>query len=695
MQYTITVTLYSGPCLYSLFTNMAKSIAIRHGGKSTNSDYLKSFPPFLWILRDTVVRMPKHHGKELTPTEYLKTEILHDDNPASMEVAVHRVLTQFFPSFVCETLPPPSVDLEVMETITTKQEQLNPLFNQGVDKLIAFLKTNVQPKKVFNNAGAPCDGHTLALLVQEVAKAVNDPNSIPALDNTWKLVVQSRCRDVQEKLIAEYRITIKTRYDRVSKGGPLEEEIESGQEQCASVIGIHNQLWTEIKEKLHKEIGPLLSVPVSEECTLQSVTSQLENQLAQFQLKTIPHTDKSVRKVIGGALYAIAEENRKRSREYCNKLFTDLYTQIKRRVELAEDGYTAKTLEADLVSLKHKYNSKSVGPEKLYVREKMHIQIEANKWMFHALLQRAQDCRETKEMNKKISINIEEQRKQFEKRMQAEEERRQKAEKRLDETQKSLDEQKKLLTEETRRLTEEKHRREKAEGNLQQMNRILEERQKVAQERLDDEKKRTEKAEAHLETVTDERDKLKEQLTKAVLMKDHAEEKLAEESKRHADLIKAKDSEITKQTKMVDETKIELKKEKEDHKMEAEQLTKDIDEKTKEAKQLAKDIAEKTKEVDKLAKEIKDKTKEAGKLAQEIKDKTKEAEELEQEIKDKTQEIEDKKTEIKAKTKEIKAKTEEIEDKTKQVAKLKKYIKEFENSNWFMRMIWRKRHDEQ
>ena len=673
---------------------MTKSIVISHGKETTDDEYGSSFPPFLWLLRDASVRMPEENGIELTPTEYLIKEVLEDSNPDSMEVAVCRALKQFFPSFVCKTLPTPSADTEVMRAIATNQNNLTPSFNHEVDELIAFLKVQVKPKQVFSNAGPSCDGHILASLVQEVAKAVSDPNSIPALDNTWKLVVQSRCRDVQEKLIAEYCTTIKTLYDSASKGGPLE-ETESSKEQCASVIGIHNELWTEIKEMLRKEIGPLLSVPVSEEYTLQSVTDQLENQLVQFQLENIPHTDKSVRKVIGGALYAIAEENRKRSREYCYKLFTDLYTRIRKQVEAAEDGYTVKTLEADIEKLRQEYEHKSVGPEKMYIHDKMESQIEENKRMFQGLLQRAQERREVTKMYKKIDAKLEEQKQDYEKRVQAEEKRREAVEKKLEETQKVLEVEKKQLIQETQRCTEERHEKEKAEAKLQQMNKTLEERQKVAQERLDDEKQRTRKAEECLQEVTNERDELKVQLTKEELKKNHAEENLAKERKIYADIIKVKETEITKQTTMVCETKKELKKEKEEHKKEAEQLTKYIDEKTKEAEQLTKDVDKKTKEAEQLTKDVDEKTKEAEQLTKDINEKTKEAELLTKDIANKTREVQKLTKEVRDMAKAAEKLKQEIKDKTEETDKLKQYIEEFENSYWFQKMFWRKHHDEQ
>ena len=617
---------------------MANSVVIRHGKQSTNNEYLKRFPPFLWLLRDTLVKMPEKDGKELTPTEYLTTEVLGGENPDSMEMAVRRALTQLFPRFECKTLPPPSTDVNVMVNITKNKDQLTSLFNQGVDELIAFMKVTVKPKKVFSSAGATCDGRTLAVLVQEVAKAVNDPNSIPALDNTWKLVVQSRCRDVQEKLIAEYCTTIKTRYDSASKGGPLEEEFESGQEQCASVIGIHNKLWAEIKEMLCNEIEPLFSISVSEECTLESVTRQLENQLVQFQWENIPHTENRVKRVIGGALYATVEENRKRSREYCNKLFNHLYAEIRKQVEKAEEGYTAETLEDDIENLWQEYNSKSVGPEKMYIRDRMERQIEENKGMLQDQLQRAQDRKAVKELFKKIDTNLEEQKKDFEKRLQEEKERREKAEKRLEETQDRL-------TKETLKYTEERHNREKAE-----------ERHRVTEERLDEEKQRAKEEKERADKVTEERNTLKEQLLDVTHMKDRAEEKLEEETQRHTHLIKDKDIEITKQIAMVDETKKELDKQ-----------AKENEEHQKKAQQLRTEIEKKKKIADGLNKTINDKTTEADELNKAIKDKLT----------------------------EIEALTADIQNKKKDMEKKIEYIESFENSKWYRRMTWSKRHDQQ
>ena len=108
-----------------------------------------------------------------------------------------------------------------MEKVRTNLEKLESSFNQSVDELIAFVKANIMAKKVFDTAGAKCHGPTFAIFVKKINEAVNDPHSILALDSTWKLVVESRCRSVQERLLSEYCNTIKYRYDETSKGGPI------------------------------------------------------------------------------------------------------------------------------------------------------------------------------------------------------------------------------------------------------------------------------------------------------------------------------------------------------------------------------------------------------------------------------------------------------------------------------------------
>ena len=621
---------------YSIFTNMANSIVVRQGMKEGSTSYWKHLPPFLWLLRDVLVRMPSKNGEELTPTEYLKTEVLHGD---SSKDSVRKALTQFFPSFDCETLPPPSVHANVMESVGTSGQNLNPMFNEGVDKLISFLYDNLKPKKVSNASGPACDGATLAALVKQVSKAVNDTHSTPALENTWEMVVESRCSTVKEKLLQQYHKSIKARYDEASKGAPIEQEspledviplekvatLEQVPSHCVakpaekdplteevasinqeppptkkvapfrkaasvhqvpttkkappfkkipssekvvptekvaskvrvpplekpvpteevpptekvsptkkvakiapivqvagckcniSLMSIHENLWSKLKAKLKSELGPLLSSPVIE-CTLESVTKELENELVQYQLVTDPHTQMPVRKVVGGALLKVIEENREKSWIFCNKLFNDLYSPISERVQTAEaeNKYTPENLAADIKRILQEYDARSIGPEKWKVRATMETTIEQNKQMFQIRLQEilkhAKQERKEQEMHESLQTlmksrdQLSKQFDEFRKQQQeAEDRRRQESESEVKELKQQIEKQRKkqeeMFEKETERrlaaaeqLSKEKVKKELAEEKVKELKETIEKNE-------EHEAKRTAKADEEIEKM--------------------------------------------------------------------------------------------------------------------------------------------------------------------------------------------------
>lgn len=146
--------------VHRTFTGMANSIVVHQGNKE-NNEYWKTFPPFLWLIRDMLLEMPTEDGKKLSPTEFLNQEVLCNEKSketGSTEAVVRKALYNFFPKFECRTLPPPSSSTEVMANVSTSHDKLAPLFNEGVDELIVFLKTSVKPKKVFTEDGSACDG---------------------------------------------------------------------------------------------------------------------------------------------------------------------------------------------------------------------------------------------------------------------------------------------------------------------------------------------------------------------------------------------------------------------------------------------------------------------------------------------------------------------------------------------------------
>lgn len=484
---------------------MAKSLVVRQGYKET-SEYWKTFPPFLWLLRDVLLEIPLRNNKKVTPTEYLKKEVLgcdgSSDGERSMGADVRMALTKLFPDFECETLPPPSADKEVMKQISTNQDKLSTLFNKGVDEIIAKLKANVKPKKIFDKTGSACNGSTLAVLVKVVANVVNDPDSIPALDNMWKLVVESRCRAVQEKLLAEYHTTVMARYDQVSKGDPIDELPNLDNPSGVSILEIHAEVHTMIIEKLWSELAPLISSQVIDR-TLDTVTKQLNKQMIQYQSE-VDEGKQDVMTVVGGAIFDVIQENRKRSRKFCQQLFTELYNPIRERIAVGHDGYTAVRMEADFANLLKEYDEKSVGPEKWQVRATMEKAIKQNHDIFekhlNELLRRTQAQREAEESSKKLEGQLkslqDSERQLYEKftefadhQKKAEEKREQEREAEVKELEDKVStlvlKQREMQENETQRrvdeairLTEEQCKREDAEKQLRDLEETLKKKEK-------------------------------------------------------------------------------------------------------------------------------------------------------------------------------------------------------------------------
>ena len=497
---------------------MASSVIVRQEPAKNDDEYWKCFPPFLWLLRDMHLEMPERDGKKLTPTEYLKTVVLSDDDSDSMKVAVRKSLDQFFPSFECKTLPFPSKNETAMVNVSKNLQEPDSLFNQGVEELIAFVKQNIPTKQVFAATGAKCDGSTFAIFVKKITEAINVPHSIPTIDTTWKMVVESRCKAAQEKLVQEYSSVLRERYGEISKGGPLE---------VVSLMKIHDTLWSDIKVKLHDEVSLLLT---TKECTLKMVTDQLEKQLIQYQWEM---TDKEarVKKVVGGVIFPLFEENRNRSFKFCDQIITNLYNPIRRRIQTttSENTYTPEQLAADVESLMEEYDAKSVGPEKWNVRAQMEATIKQNdvffQKVFHVVSQHAKKEREQKQMLENLQIELRE----------------------LNENRNQMDGK---FDEFTKQQKEADERRQQ----------VVEREVNVLREKLEQQKQ---KEEDRKEREMNQRIEADQRLSKETVMRERAEEKLKdiedtlENNKKEESIRKARaDEEIKKMQQSVEENKM-------------------------------------------------------------------------------------------------------------------------------------------
>ena len=145
-----------------------------------------NFPDFLWLLRDVHLLPVDHSGKEIPPTEYLKTKVLVRSKRFTPTKSddVSRAILSFFPTVECMTLPPPHSDPSMIRDIVNNEHLLEKGFNDKVHTLVEYLLQKVQPKRGYLK-GMCVDGILFAELVTKYIESLNDPDSIPCLDNSW------------------------------------------------------------------------------------------------------------------------------------------------------------------------------------------------------------------------------------------------------------------------------------------------------------------------------------------------------------------------------------------------------------------------------------------------------------------------------------------------------------------------------
>ncbi|XP_019635878.1 PREDICTED: uncharacterized protein LOC109478654 [Branchiostoma belcheri] len=116
-----------------------------------------------------------------------------------------------------------------MKNIAQHTNSLNPNFNKGVHTLIEQLLHNARAKRGYNKAST-VSGLALSIMVERYVEAVNDPNSIPALDNTWQNTVQLLRGRAVEEVIDEYNQQMQAKVATATNNwrDPLEECPENG-----------------------------------------------------------------------------------------------------------------------------------------------------------------------------------------------------------------------------------------------------------------------------------------------------------------------------------------------------------------------------------------------------------------------------------------------------------------------------------
>ena len=366
---------------HSHFAKLATSIAVKDASacdeEDDSLDLKNFFPGFLWLLRDAILTVPSGpNGEPMSSTDYLIKSVLKRGKSfkESTSDIVGRAILTVFPTIECMTLPPPSADPSVMQDIVAKQDLLTPQFNKQLNELVGYVLQHVQPKKGLAQ-GKVVDGPILVTMTTQYLEAVNNPDAVPCITDTWCAAVEIRCKNVLHKMVQEYAREIETKVAEV--GFPMEEDspIDTSLMKPCTLLGIHRMILLEKCKSLLRQVGHFIggSVPNTgpgegelTPITRESLSAELEQHTAIFAKEDAEIEGQLVTKktVAGGILFKFAQRNYAESHSHCLALFAELYKNIEQKMEKRDNSYTYENLERDLMAQQKEYYQRAVGPAK-------------------------------------------------------------------------------------------------------------------------------------------------------------------------------------------------------------------------------------------------------------------------------------------------------------------------------------------
>jgi len=367
--------------LFSCFTKLSQCISIRPEEDSDIVDFRDHFPSFLWLLRDATLTPVGETDDELSPTEYLKTQVLRRSKkrlPTTADIVAMAILS-YFPTIECKTLPQPSADKAIILSIAEHQEELSDDFNTRIEEVIQFIKENVSAKRGFSDISV--DGSTLVLLAQSYIADINQPGRVLALESSWHAMVNLKLKELQANLVVAYKSEMEA---ALTGKVPLEEyptdgdqydspENGSGEVRCKSetLMQIHDRILNPKRKILQDEIERLMPLDIEGIDLLQEQRKML---MAEFERQIVEYEDVrhssdggeviTIRIVSGGILHSFVQRNKQKSHEFCTQLFASLLQPIQELISTLspDESITIEEFSSQIDEMLVEYRRKAIGP---------------------------------------------------------------------------------------------------------------------------------------------------------------------------------------------------------------------------------------------------------------------------------------------------------------------------------------------
>ena len=275
-------------------------------------------PNFLWLLRDVTLELPeKENGDTMTSTEYLRIDVLNEGQETA------HTLLRLFPTLRVSMLPPPAKNPQKSPT-----SECNKFFKLELNRIIEEILKSVKPKKAFN--GALLTGPIIGDLIREYEKAINGPNAIPDIENSWYTVLGLHLTKFSGTLVKEYTTEL-----QVCVEGKFPMEEGCLQDNFPDTLyGIHTAVFSKCERRLDNEIRRLLLPAGSYDQASLQLQEKHEQLHEEFRRKIIAFNDSM--EMSSCELYKFVQKNFEKSRQYCQSRFDSNFSEMVDEVSIAK-----------------------------------------------------------------------------------------------------------------------------------------------------------------------------------------------------------------------------------------------------------------------------------------------------------------------------------------------------------------------
>ena len=229
-------------------------------------------------------------------------------------------------------------------------ESLQAEFNSAIDKSVTYILSKIKPRNGVNN-NVELDGVLLAKLADQYRKALNVPNSVPNLEDSYQTAVKHKINEHSKILIECYKEEMEQKIPQTQY--PLEQGnldvTNVPSKGPITLFGIHNSVYQPKLNSLKMQVQKYMAGSNFNNAHRESVLNNFQDRICKIVNN----------KVKEGILYGYVVANLYESYRHCDHVFERLYSAQS---------------EVNLRDITSAYNREAIGPAKTtLLEEKMSV----------------------------------------------------------------------------------------------------------------------------------------------------------------------------------------------------------------------------------------------------------------------------------------------------------------------------------